>query len=85
MERGAMEKLKFDKRLARRRDWVGEADLTSYVDTLPDVADKRWQEDRDGEQSEDTPDAAAGTTATETSPGGATSASESTPTSSGGF
>lgn len=78
MERGSMEKLKFDKRLARRRGWVEESDLTTHVDGLPDVSDKRWLEERDGEQSGAAADADADP-APSTPEAEATSVSESTP------
>ncbi len=45
MERGSMEKLKFDRRLSRRRDWVSESALDAHVETLPDVADKGTSEE----------------------------------------
>ncbi len=40
MERGSLEKLKFDKRLQLRRGWVSEQDTSGHIESLPDVSDK---------------------------------------------
>lgn len=40
MERGSLDKLKFDKRLRRRDGWSGEEETQSHLDSLPDVSDK---------------------------------------------
>ncbi len=41
MERGSLEKLKFDKRLSQRRDWHKGDELKAHLESLPDVFDKR--------------------------------------------
>jgi len=40
MDRESVERLRFDRRLQRRRDRVAEAEYASYVEGLPDVSDK---------------------------------------------
>ena len=40
MDRESVERLKFDRRLQRRRGWVAEEELESHVESLPDVAGK---------------------------------------------
>jgi hypothetical protein len=50
MDRESVERLRFDRRLQRRRDRVAEAEYASYVDGLPDVSDKLT---RIGDERED--------------------------------
>lgn len=40
MNRDAMQKMRLDRRLIRRRGWIGEAELEREVDALPDVSAK---------------------------------------------
>lgn len=40
MERGSLDKLKQDSRLASRKGWIEEADREAFVNSLPDVSDK---------------------------------------------
>lgn len=40
MDRESVERLRFDRRLARRRDWVDENDVEANIDALPDLTDK---------------------------------------------
>ncbi len=40
MERGSLDKLKYDNRLASRKGWIDTTDRDSFVDSLPDVGDK---------------------------------------------
>jgi hypothetical protein len=40
MDRESVERLRFDTRLARRRDWVEDTAVEQYLDALPDVAPK---------------------------------------------
>jgi hypothetical protein len=40
MDRESVERLKFDRRLQRRRGWVDEEELESHVESLPDVSAK---------------------------------------------
>lgn len=40
MDRESIEKLRFDKRLARRPRWVSEDDVSRELESLPDVGDK---------------------------------------------
>jgi hypothetical protein len=45
MDRDSMERLRFDRRLLRRREWVEEAELEAHVEALPDVAEKIASDD----------------------------------------
>jgi hypothetical protein len=40
MEQGSIAKLKFDNRLSRRKGWLSKQEQETYLDGLPDVADK---------------------------------------------
>ena len=40
MDRESVDRLRFDRRLQRRRDWVSDEDLNAHIDSLPDVSDK---------------------------------------------
>jgi hypothetical protein len=40
MNRDAMQKLRLDRRLIRRRGWIGEAELKRELDGLTDVGHK---------------------------------------------
>ncbi len=40
MERGSLDKLKHDTRLASRKGWIDPADQDAFVDSLPDASDK---------------------------------------------
>ncbi len=40
MDRESVERLRFDRRLQQRRDWVAEADYTAHAQALPDVSEK---------------------------------------------
>ena len=40
MDQRSMEKLKFDRRLERRRGWVDDKELAGELESLPDSADK---------------------------------------------
>ncbi|MDP6977896.1 MAG: hypothetical protein QF570_04740 [Myxococcota bacterium] len=40
MERGSLDKLKYDNRLASRKGWIDGTDRNAFVDSLPDVGDK---------------------------------------------
>jgi hypothetical protein len=40
MDRESVNRLRFDTRLARRRDWVGDREVEEYLEGLPDVAQK---------------------------------------------
>ena len=40
MERESVERLRFDRRLQRRREWIEKPDLEAHLDSLPDVSDK---------------------------------------------
>ena len=50
MDREAVERLRFDRRLQRRRDRVAEAEYASYLEGLPDASDKliRVGDEREG-------------------------------------
>ncbi len=40
MDRESVERLRFDRRLQRRRDWIGTGEFESHLEGLPDVASK---------------------------------------------
>ena len=40
MNNESIAKLRVDRRLHRRRDWIGREELERELDALPDVADK---------------------------------------------
>ena len=40
MDRDSVERLRHDRRLARRREWLSEEDRASFLDSLPDVSEK---------------------------------------------
>ena len=59
MNRDAMQKLRLDRRLIRRRGWVSKAELEKELESLPDVSDKIASPDDEHAESEDAPPAAA--------------------------
>ncbi|MBW2294945.1 MAG: hypothetical protein JRG89_10510 [Deltaproteobacteria bacterium] len=65
MERGSLDKLKFDKRLRRRDGWSGEEETQSYIDSLPDVSDKIALESDEPESQADSEAAEESTQAAE--------------------
>ena len=74
MERGSLEKLKFDKRLQLRQGWVSEQDTEGYLESLPDVSDKiavesEEQEEQQQKQQQERQQAAAAREETTASPG----------------
>ena len=40
MNKTSLDKLRFDRRLRHRRDWVSNSDYSQEIESLPDVADK---------------------------------------------
>ena len=40
MDRESVERLRFDRRLSSRRDWVEQTDVDAHLEALPDVTDK---------------------------------------------
>lgn len=40
MEQESLDKFKFDNRLRRRNGWLSDEESSTYIDALPDVADK---------------------------------------------
>jgi len=40
MDRESVDRLRFDRRLERRRGWVENADKQAYLEALPDVSEK---------------------------------------------
>ena len=49
MDRKSLERLKLDRRLIRRRNWISSDELRRELDALPDVADKAAPIEVDGE------------------------------------
>lgn len=66
MDRDSVNRLRFDRRLQRRRDWVAEGEEQAHLDSLPDVSDKMTRgldepDDADGDDaSNETPSDAGG-------------------------
>ena len=40
MDRESVDRLRFDRRLQSRRDWLDASEHDAYLESLPDVADK---------------------------------------------
>lgn len=40
MDKGSVERLRYDRRLQRRLGWIDEADHKAYLASLPDVSEK---------------------------------------------
>jgi len=55
MDREAVERLRFDRRLQRRRDPMAEAEYASYLEGLPDVSDKLTHIGDEGEGDDEGP------------------------------
>jgi len=59
MDNDSTARLKFDRRLARRRGWVESEELEQELASLPDTADKIFVEsDEPGVQADEAPAAA---------------------------
>lgn len=90
MDRESVDRLRFDRRLERRRGWVEEKDQEANLESLPDVADKMTRGLDDPDDSADAPDATPATGLGAAAPVGsppvasASSMPESTPFSGGG-
>lgn len=50
MDRESVERLRHDRRLNRRREWVSPEDRQSYLDGLPDLTDKMIRGSEDEEE-----------------------------------
>ena len=59
MDRKSLERLKFDWRLIRRRNWISSDELRRELDALPDVADKVAPIEVDDAESQEEPTASA--------------------------
>ena len=63
MDKESVERLRFDRRLKRRSDWIEETDYQAYLDALPDVSEKMTtcanEETGAGEAAPEPPPAAA--------------------------
>jgi len=58
MDQKAMQQFHLDRRLIRRRGWIGREELARALEALPDVADKiapREEEPPDASGEEPTP------------------------------
>lgn len=40
MNKTYLDKLRFDRRLRHRRDWISKGDYSTELESLPDVSDK---------------------------------------------
>ena len=40
MNKTSLDKLRFDRRLRHRRDWISTTDFSEELESLPDVSDK---------------------------------------------
>lgn len=82
MDKGSVERLRYDRRLQRRLGWIDEADQKAYLASLPDVSEKlttcaEEEEKADPETRQEEP--ALATAATPTQPVGAGDFSASAP------
>ena len=59
MDRNSLERLKLDRRLIRRRNWISSDELRKKLDSLPDVADKAAPIEVGEGESEEEPTASA--------------------------
>lgn len=59
MDRKSLERLKLDRRLIRRRNWISADELRQELDALPDVADKAAPIEVDEGESKEEPTASA--------------------------
>lgn len=66
MERGSLDKLKFDNRLQRRKGWLSNPDKDGYLADLADVSDKIYIPGEEEEAAEAAAAAAAEGDAPET-------------------
>jgi hypothetical protein len=57
VDRKSLERMKFDRRLIRRRNWISSDDLRRELDSLPDVAEKAAPIEMDEAESEEEPTA----------------------------
>ena len=58
MDQKAMQQFRLDRRLIRRRGWIGREELARAIEALPDVSDKiapREEEPPDDSAEEQTP------------------------------
>jgi hypothetical protein len=60
MDRESVNRLRFDRRLDRRRGWVEESDKTAHLEALPDVSDKMTRGLDDPETAEEALDTEPG-------------------------
>ena len=86
MNRESVERLRFDRRLRHRADWVQDSDLEDYLGSLPDVVEKMTTcaKEEDVAEESATPTEAAAVTDTVATPA-PTAGDFSTPRSFGGF
>ncbi len=59
MDLKSLDRLKLDRRLIRRRNWISSDELRRKLDALPDVADKAAPIEVDEGESEEEPTASA--------------------------
>lgn len=84
MDKGSVERLRYDRRLQRRLGWIDEADHKAYLASLPDVSEKlttcaEEEEKAAPETRQEEPALATATAATPTQPAGAGDFSASAP------
>lgn len=65
MDRESVERLRYDRRLQRRRDWVDDAQRQAQLDSLPDVSHKMTRGLEDRQKTEADPAKAAALAPTE--------------------
>ncbi len=59
MDLKSLDRLKLDRRLSRRRNWISSDELRRKLDALPDVADKAAPIEVDEGESNEEPTASA--------------------------
>ena len=59
MDRESVERLRFDRRLQRRRGWVEQSDYEAHLDSLADTTDKMIRGIGESDESETAEETAA--------------------------
>jgi hypothetical protein len=58
MDRESVERLRFDRRLQRRRGWVAQSDYEAHLESLADTSDKMIRGIGESETPDESPEAA---------------------------
>ena len=85
MNKASVERLRFDRRLRHRPDWIQDSDQEAYLASLPDVSEKMTTGADEGEKSAEESAVAVETVAAPAQGPAPTAGDFSTPSSFGGF